>query len=190
MSRSQNAGGLPGRQENLIKASVHCLRQGLRLLEEIDDRMYVEPPPGFAPHRVGAHLRHVLEFYECFLTGLECSHIDYDSRKRDESVEASRTAAVLRIKDVIRRLEENRSLRGDSIIWVRMEDSPETGGGDPFLTSSMGRELQVLSSHTIHHFALIAMTLRAWGIVVDHEFGMAPSTLRYLRQRKAAAEAA
>ena len=53
---------------------------------------------------------------------------------------------------------------------------------------SVSRELQVLSSHTIHHFALIAMTLRLHGIEMDPDFGMAPSTLRYLASR--AAEAA
>jgi hypothetical protein len=31
---------------------------------------------------------------------------------------------------------------------------------DPFLLSSVARELQALSSHTIHHFAVMAMTLR------------------------------
>ena len=60
---------------------------------------------------------------------------------------------------------------------------------EPFLISSVGRELQVLSSHTIHHFALMAMTLRVLGVPVDPDFGMAPSTLRYL-DTQAGAEAA
>jgi len=55
------------------------------------------------------------------------------------------------------------------------------------MESSVSRELQVLSSHTIHHFALIAMTLRLHGVEMDPDFGMAPSTLRYLAH---AAEAA
>jgi hypothetical protein len=59
------------------------------------------------------------------------------------------------------------------------------------MPSSISRELQVLSSHTIHHFALIAMTLRMHGVELDAEFGMAPSTLRYLSSTKnASAEAA
>jgi hypothetical protein len=51
------------------------------------------------------------------------------------------------------------------------------------MISSTGRELQTLSSHTIHHFALIAMTLRVLGHKVDRDFGMAPSTLRYMSSR-------
>jgi hypothetical protein len=47
------------------------------------------------------------------------------------------------------------------------------------MVSSVRRELQALSSHTIHHFALMAVTLRAHGLEVDPAFGMSPSTLRY-----------
>jgi hypothetical protein len=36
----------------------------------------------------------------------------------------------------------------------------------------------MLCSHAVHHFALIAMILRAHGIDVDPKFGVAPSTLR------------
>jgi hypothetical protein len=66
-----------------------------------------------------------------------------------------------------------------------MEDAEGTGVEDDLLDSSVGRELQVLSSHTIHHFALIAFTLRVLGIEVDRNFGMAPSTLRYEQNAKA-----
>jgi len=47
--------------------------------------------------------------------------------------------------------------------------------------------LQVLSSHTVHHFALIAMTLRLHGVEMEPGFGMAPSTLRYLAAKSAEA---
>ena len=61
-----------------------------------------------------------------------------------------------------------------------MEDADPRDFDNSFMESSISRELQVLSSHTIHHFAMIAMTLRFHGIEIDPEFGMAPSTLRYL----------
>jgi hypothetical protein len=125
-------------------------------------------------------LRHVLEFYQCFVEGLESSHIDYDSRRRDEAIERSRDAACSAIRSVIRILETSRGLREERIIWVRMEDAESTAVRDSFMESSVSRELQVLSSHTVHHFALIAVTLRAHGIYMDPDFGMAPSTLRHL----------
>jgi len=44
--------------------------------------------------------------------------------------------------------------------------------------STVARELIVLSSYTIHHFALIAITLKEPGLTVDPDFGVANSTLR------------
>src|SRR5438309_1690210 len=95
---------LPSRQSALIAINIRWLRQALRLLEQLDDMVYSATAPGFAPHRAGSHLRHVLEFYQCFLEGLELLHIDYDSRRRDEAIERSRAAASTAIRSVIRAL--------------------------------------------------------------------------------------
>lgn len=167
----------------LINTNIDWLRQALSLVQRLDDDSFVSSPRGLAPHRVGSHLRHVLEFYECFLDGVESAHIDYDARKRDESVETNRRHAAERIRSVLRRLEEDPLIRKDSIVFVRLENAEEANLQDPYLFSSVSRELQALSSHTIHHFALIAVTLRAHGLEADPEFGMSPSTLRFRAER-------
>lgn len=177
------------RQEFLIGLNIAWLRQAQGLLDGISDAHYTASPSGLAPHKTGGHLRHILEFYECFLDGLAKGRIDYDARKRDLSVETSRRAAQARIHSLIHRLATGPSLRIDSLILVRIEDSAGSRVSEPFLISSVGRELQALSSHSIHHFALIAMTLRALGVTANPDFGIAPSTLRY-RASQAAAEAA
>jgi hypothetical protein len=155
----------------LIDSSVRLLVQAVDLLERLDERSYTAV--AVAPHRVGGHVRHILEFYECFLDGLERGRIDYDARRRDAAVEAGTGAAMAKIGLLIGRLCGATALRSDPALLVRVED------GDGFLISSAGRELQVLCSHTIHHFALIALTLRVLGVPVDRGFGMAPSTLRH-----------
>jgi hypothetical protein len=179
---------VPSRQSALIEINTRWLRQALRLLERLDDTAYATTPPGFAPHRAGAHLRHILEFYQCFLQGVEDFHIDYDARRRDELIEQSRTAAAASIRAIIQTLETAPALRKESIIWVRMEDAEASPVSEQFMESSISRELQVLSSHTVHHFALMAMTLRMHGVAMDPEFGVAPSTLRHMASK--AAEAA
>src|SRR5215831_7939054 len=93
------------RQSALIRANIHWLRQALRLLERLDDTTYSTTAPGFAPHRAGAHLRHVLEFYQCFLDGMDSSHIDYDLRRRDESIARSRHTAAIAIRSIIYALD-------------------------------------------------------------------------------------
>jgi hypothetical protein len=133
-------------------------------------------------------LRHIVEFYQAFLEGIASYHIDYDARRRDPAMERSRSAASAAIVAIIRELRSCPALRFNAIVWVRMEAAPIAAIAEPFMESSIDRELQMLSSHTIHHFALIAMTLRLHGVAMPPDFGMAPSTLRYQTAR--AAEAA
>ena len=177
---------LSDKTAELVATNIAWLRQALSLLGRLDDRAFGSSPKPLDPHRVGSHLRHVLEFYECFLDGVGSSHIDYDARKRDELVEKSRHAAGEKVCEIIRRLQENPNLEADALVSVRMENA------DAYLRSSIARELQALSSHTIHHFALISVTLRLHGFQVDPDFGMSPSTLRYQasRARTVAPEAA
>ena len=68
-----------------------------------------------------------------------------------------------------------------------MEDTDTYAVREGFMESSISRELHVLSSYTVYHFALIAITLRMHGVDLDSDFGMAPSTLRYLASKTAEA---
>lgn len=177
-------GGSVERLHALIEMNTMWLEQAVELLDQLDDANYTAVPRELAPHRAGSHLRHVVEFYECFLDGVESAHVDYDARRRDPFVEQSRSAAELKIRRIIERLHREREIMRDCVIWVRMEDAGAASLADPFMMSSVSRELQALSSHTIHHFALISATLRALGVYVDSDFGMAPSTLRHLKRRE------
>lgn len=161
------------RQDMLVGINTTSLQQALQLLDELDDAAFA---------RIGAHLRHVIEFYECFLDGLQMMHVDYDARRRDPAIEQHRRTAAARLRLLIERLASEPELRGDGSIFVRMEDATGRGISSPYLLSSVGRELQVLSSHTVHHFALISLTLQAAGYTVEADFGVAPSTLRYRRE--------
>lgn len=157
----------------LLNANVQLLDQSLRLLPAIDDATY---------RYIGPQLRHIIEFYECFLIGVREGVIDYDARRRDLALEQCRAAAEHRIRGIASSLTR---VREDRLLLVRMEDAP-SGIEDVLLPSSTSRELQSLMSHTTHHFALIAMMLRARGGEVERDFGVARSTLRH-HERTAAA---
>ena len=172
----------------LVELNIGWLDQALAVVNSVSEQVYAEVPVDLAPHRAGGHLRHVLEFYECFLDGIAGGRVDYDGRRRDLAVERSRAAAAERIESLIERLRACVP-DADGPLLVRAEDADALELDNPFLESSMARELLTLSSHTIHHFALIAMTLRAHGVAVDARFGIAPSTLRHqekLRNAEAA----
>lgn len=171
------------RLQELIRDNVDCLYQGLDLLSNLPDSHYNESPGQASPHRVGGHLRHSLEFYECYFDGLEGGLVDYDARKRDADVEQNRDAAIVRLLETIDRLNADGETIFDRPLWVRVEGS---AGSKP-TQSSIARELGFLLSHTIHHFALIAMTLQTLGVKVDPAFGVSPSTLRYRAEAGACA---
>ena len=61
-----------------------------------------------------------------------------------------------------------------------MQTGEEDGVPD-WRPSSVGRELQFLVSHTVHHYALIRLLLEDHGIYAGEEFGVAPSTLAHQR---------
>jgi uncharacterized damage-inducible protein DinB len=147
------------------------------LLESLADADYDRSPQGFEPHRIGGHLRHCVEFYECFLDGLPAGLADYDRRLRDPLVEHDRGSAIERLAAMIVRLSTE-ELAEDYAILARVEGA---AGSEP-VESSLARELGFLLSHTIHHFALIAMTMRALGLPVDPGFGVSPSTLHHRRE--------
>jgi uncharacterized damage-inducible protein DinB len=172
---------------NLIEQNAGLLEQALRVLLSIDPPSYTGTQIPWASSSIGAQVRHVVEFYECLLDGLEDLHVDYNARRRDCIIETSRDAAIRRIEEIGHRLRNDVRLRTNLTLWVQIEDA---GPGDGFLMSSVARELQALTSHTIHHYALIAMMLRAAGHEAPAEFGVAPSTLRYWAARAGRKEAA
>lgn len=170
--------------DRLIEGNIALLDQGSELIETTPPALYAATNGALYPHRAGAHFRHVLEFYECFLEGLAKRRVDYNARRRDPAGESDPAVALARIARAVQDLRRVRSLGTELILLVRPEACQEGFSDHEWLISSVGRELQVLQSHTTHHYALIALTLRLQGVAVAPEFGTAPSTLLYQRTRQ------
>lgn len=163
----------------MTEANIHLLEQCHDLLGRIGDHLYSHAPHGVAKSAAGGHVRHCLDFYNCFLNGLTTGRIDYDARVRNELVERDRKLAMAQIQAMIERLRQMPVTDDRIAVQVKMES--ETA----WTCSSIGRELQFLLSHTVHHFALIAMLLRLGGFEPAADFGVAPSTLRYWERKTA-----
>ncbi|EDY83352.1 hypothetical protein VDG1235_2978 [Verrucomicrobiia bacterium DG1235] len=162
---------------NLLRANCELLRQGIQLLSRHDQRTFTASDPASYGSGIGAHLRHVLDHYRSFLDGMEKGMIDYDDRDRDTAEEKDRDVALASLSEIAGRLESTELDVGAS---VRVKVCASTVGEDLKSISSFGRELQFLVSHTVHHYALIAIASRMQGIHPDESFGVAPSTLKYL----------
>lgn len=126
---------------------------------------------------VGGQFRHILDFVNCFLNGVDAGRIDYSLRERDLMVETDREYAARRFSETIRRVSELPPRHLARSILVRSEADPDT-----WLPSSLAREAEFVHSHAVHHHALIGEKLAGTDAVILPDLGVAPSTLEYWRQ--------
>ncbi len=165
-------------------ALIELLRQAHGLLEALTDDDYASPLETTTQATdatwasPGAHTRHVLDFVDCLLAGIDAQRIDYTARKRDPEVETCRRTGRRRIEGAIEGLERLGDLDGRMPIEVRPEP------GQDWTRSSLAREIQSVATHVIHHHALIRLTLALRGIETPADFGVAPSTLAHLAERE------
>lgn len=172
---------------SLIAANCSCLRQGATLVGELPEGLYTGFHPSSPEGSIGAHLRHCIDHFDCFLKGLGQGKIDYAKRDRRLDLEQDPGVAIPHLEGIVTGLM---ALQGewdrDRVIDVKVASFDDRDEG--WLPSTLGRELQFLLSHTIHHFALIAMLLRLAGLTPPKEFGVAPSTLHYRESLAACAQ--
>ena len=160
----------------LIEANIFFLDQAERLLEKVEDEQYACSVGEFYGSTVGQHLRHCLDHYSSLLSGLEAARIDYDQRERAEPLESKTgeaIAEVSRIREGLQKLIEEEVPVG---VLVKMDCG---GDQEEWQPSTLGRELQFLVSHTVHHFAMIGGMCSCLKIEIENGFGVAPSTLKY-----------
>lgn len=163
----------------LLDQNAELIHQGIRLLRELPDDAYTsDRQPGLEAPAIGPHFRHCLDFYLCFLDGLERRIVDYDSRDRRPDVESDRATAIETLAAAAGRIAALEPGR----LTERIAVHPEAAPAGERVESTVGRELQFLASHTVHHYALIALALRLGGHPAPSAFGVAPSTLEHWRR--------
>lgn len=168
----------------LIRANVALLLQADALLERIDLATYAESSAALGLAGVGGHLRHVLDAYAGLFAALEHGELDYERRARDPEIERDVAAGRRGIAAAVAALRPLAAAPLERPLAVATDccETSDPCGSARSAPSSLGRELQFLHSHTVHHFALIAVRARSGGLAVEREFGVAPSTLRHWRE--------
>lgn len=160
------------------------LAQLASVLRLATDGQYCRKPVGPVAGSLGGHVRHCLDHVERLLVGIDDGCVNYDLRARGTAVEHSRLAALDEI-DRLRasllapkRLPLRRKLRLTAMLSA--DSAPVQ------VSTTVGRELAFVISHTVHHQALIAVMLPSLGIEAPRQFGYAPATIAYLRQHPCA----
>lgn len=126
----------------------------------------------------GPHLRHIIEHYQAFTLGVSARSVDYDSRARERSLEQDSALARTRIIALQAELQalDTKTLQDPIAVHLR----GGLDGQENFVSfSTIARELLFLSSHAVHHYALIQLHCREQGIDLGPHFGKAPATVQY-----------
>ncbi len=161
---------------NLIQENMASLSQAIDLIERLSDHHFTNNDDAWCQSGVGRHMRHIMDFYMTFFDGLPSGVIDYDTRQRHPELETDRTAAARRLQELMGALETIEDL--DRAVMSKT-DGHRRDPSAAFSPSTVGRELQFLAFHAVHHFAMIAMILDRQGIRTPAGFGIAPSTLAH-----------
>jgi len=171
---------------NLLLASLdEVLAQGERLLQSLSDAQYAGKIPEAADASIGAHYRHSLEHFQLMFEAVQQPGIDYDSRARDAALENERLLALSLTRDFRHATRFLSPAQFERVIEARCQTSYSDAASSS-ASSTFGREIMYAVSHAMHHYALIALICRLRKIPLPQNFGMAPSTLRYLRQSASA----
>jgi uncharacterized damage-inducible protein DinB len=169
-----------------VCANVAVIRQGIALLGALGAERYAARLPVAYGAAIGGHMRHIIEHYLGFLNGLADGAVDYENRARDPLMESSPAYAADTLASIVDRLEELAANAtagaGDHALHIHAETSDDAVAG-----SSVLRELEFLLSHTIHHYALVAVMARLQGFEPAPGFGVAPSTLKFQQRQQHAA---
>jgi hypothetical protein len=161
--------------------SITVLDQLRRHLTRLEPKQYALPLSVFNGASIGAHTRHVLEFYGCLLNGAEMGIVDYDTRARNMAIQEDLAYALQCIELIACQLSDTRTWIGS--LSLRMSFGPNESC---LIPTTFLREEAYLIEHSIHHFALIRIGIQTAfpHVPVDADFGVAYSTIQFKNENK------
>lgn len=168
--------------KTLVLANLHFLSQAERLVAQLDDDLFSKPAEGFYRSTIGGHLRHCLDHYDSFSNGIAEGRVNYDHRMRLPALESETSKALAKIQEVSAVLKGLSEGSPATALLIKMDCGLSAV---TWQSSTVGRELQFLVSHTVHHFAMIGGICRELGVQLESEFGVAPSTIRHRAEASA-----
>jgi hypothetical protein len=157
--------------DRTLDVVVGCL-ESCRRCEAVVASILEQDPEAFPA--VGPHLRHCVDHYRLLLDGWRTGSVDYDARPRDERLERDADAVLDALGEIttsLAALGEDDLERGLAVV-----QTAAPGRAKRRSPSCLERELVFLSSHTIHHIAIMRLAAREAGVVVPPELAVAFST--------------
>ena len=160
----------------LISANCEALLSLKRQLSSCTNTLFTQKSK-CANYPISAHVRHIVEHYQVLLQQFTTGVVCYDKRQRDTTIEQSIDVAITIIDKTISHLNslsalQNKNLQLQAILCGQTAITAE-------VRTTLGRELQFVQSHTLHHQALIGCILMSEGVKISEDFGVAPATIQH-----------
>lgn len=169
----------------LLKATKKNLTQLFLTVEQLEQDQYKTPLPLLSDSTIGQHVRHILEFYECLLYATDSREVNYDSRERKLQLEEDQQLVLDTISGLISSLGKTDLKMPLTLKATFSENTDEDPSAIP---TTFERELIYNLEHTIHHVAIIKIAIQHYypAVKLDENFGVAPSTVKFKKERSAA----
>jgi hypothetical protein len=146
------------------------------LIAVLDDEQYRRKISYLGNASIGGHSRHIIELLSCITNGYSGGEIDYVNRNRDLSIENEKRVAIEKLSGLMQDVT-----RPDKDLFMIVDG--EEINLDNRVCTTYYREIVYNAEHAIHHLALIRVALREMKLeIVDDNFGMAYSTIKYQAQ--------
>ncbi|MBY0478772.1 MAG: DinB family protein [Chitinophagaceae bacterium] len=158
----------------LKKAIKESFVQLTNVLDQLNDEEYTTVSANLSGATIGQHMRHVVEMYQCLLSGYQAGVVCYDQRKRDIAIETSKEFA----RNLLQQLTDSIDLENKDLLLISYFGDEASVQID--LPTNYYRELMYNLEHSVHHMALMKVGLKEFSIAeVSENFGVASSTIQY-----------
>lgn len=132
---------------------------------------------------IGCHIRHILDHFLAFKTGIANGCIDYNQRNRESQIEKKPELAIELIDNIALWVEHNPFEDGQIYIESEISISEQK---NLKMASYISREYCYLISHTFHHLAYASLVAKSMGVPIPEQIGIAPGTATYMRLTESA----
>jgi hypothetical protein len=153
-----------------LTEQMQALQQLLLVLNNVQ---YTHKIDHLGKASIGGHTRHIIELLQCAIDGYNIGNVDYVNRKRNLSLENDKHLAI----EALQALQTEMVLP-DKLLTMVVDEIGNTTA--PTVSTTYFREMVYNTEHAIHHLALIKVALIEMQLqVIDENFGMAYSTIKY-----------
>jgi len=166
----------------LVLGFIEVIDQAMEMLGKLTADEYKASAAPVVEFPIGSHFRHILDMFFAVRDGIKNGVIDYDKRRRGHPVE---TNIIIALEEFRELLNWANTITDDLLqkkIIIRSE-AQISSKGIAEIDCNFGRELLFVSSHAVHHYAVIYAALKFLNIDVTNNFGYAPATVTFIKNK-------